>query len=32
MDGINLEKHHAINSSQNVKELFNPILNSIGIS
>ncbi|KTD11912.1 Bacterial regulatory protein, luxR family [Legionella gratiana] len=32
MDGINLEKHHALSSSNNIKELFNPILNSIGIS
>lgn len=32
MDGINLEKHHALTSSHHIKELFNPLLNSIDIS
>ncbi|HEM7073816.1 TPA: helix-turn-helix transcriptional regulator [Legionella pneumophila] len=32
MDGINLQKHHALTSSTNVKELFNPLLESIGIT
>lgn len=32
MDGINLEKHHALSSSKNVQELFNPILKSIGVT
>lgn len=26
MDSINLQKHHALTSSVNVKELFNPLL------
>lgn len=32
MGGMNLEKHHALASSNNIKELVNPILSSIGIS
>ena len=32
MDGINLQKHHALTSSTHVKELFSPLLESIGIT
>ena len=32
MNGISLEKHYALSSSHNIKELFNPILHSIGIT
>jgi DNA-binding CsgD family transcriptional regulator len=32
MDGINLSKHHALSSSSIIKDLFNPILQSIGIT
>lgn len=32
MVSINLEKHHALTSSNSVRELFNPILGSIGIT
>lgn len=32
MSGISLEKHHALSSSHNIKELFNPTLHSIGIA
>lgn len=32
MEEINLEKHHALTSSVNVKELVNPLLESIGLS
>ncbi|HHF7349672.1 TPA: helix-turn-helix transcriptional regulator [Legionella feeleii] len=32
MEGIDLGRHHALTSSNNIRELFNPILNSIGIS
>ncbi len=32
MQGINLKEHHALTSSANVKELVNPLLESIGIT
>lgn len=32
MNGINLENHYSLTSSINVKELFNPVLESIGIT
>lgn len=32
MDSINLERHHALTSSNNIKELFNPALSSIDIT
>jgi len=32
MNGISLEKHYALSSSHNIKELFNSILHSIGIT
>ena len=32
MHGISLEKHHAMGSSQYIKEICDPVLNSIGIS
>lgn len=32
MSGLNLEKHYSLNSSNNVKEICDPLLNSIGIT